>query len=280
MFAEGAFDLNKVNEALTHHHDDVTRILEEQKAQADTDFAARIRQSRESIENSRRVYKYVGGKPLIITPIAVDTAATIWVSPLEVSMEPHREAFNNWAKFLYGDNVDTAFKTVSISFYFAWKNDSNYYAVINAKTDLISQGNCTARAVPGTIFGGAVSLSLNASLTVHIGATTINYYGSQTASVASLYASTWGDIVGGDSQTKTQYVDRTSSLSCPNILVKDGEWVLFQVSLTSTYWIDGGSVLLNFEGDYHVNCPVLTVELLTSPTATGNLSAINPTIHP
>jgi hypothetical protein len=280
ILTKGGFDAAQLNKALTQHHDDATRLLEKQKAQTDKDFAAKLHQSREGNETRRRAYELIGGKPLTITPIMVNTPFSTFAYPSGILDDSHIEAWNSWVKFLHGDNVDTASKTVWVSFFFAWKNDSDYYAIINAKTDLISQGRCTARAVPGTLFGGAVSLTLSASLTVHMGTTTINYYGSQSSGVAQAYASTWGDIFGGDSETKVVNVNTTSSVSCPNIVVRDGDLVIFQVTLSANYWIDNGSVLLDFTNDYHVNCPVLVVELLTAPTFTGDLSAVNPVIHP
>lgn len=73
-------------------------------------------------------------------------------------------------------------------------------------------------------------------------------------------------LQGGDLESKL--IDQTHTVSCANIEVQGDQIVVFEVALLADYWIDDGSITVDFDGfnaDHEVMCPALIVELLTQP---------------
>ncbi|HXV25947.1 MAG TPA: hypothetical protein VED46_17040 [Alphaproteobacteria bacterium] len=152
---------------------------------------------------------------------------------------------------------------MSLKFFFSWENSTDFFAVINANAALIVRGICQANAVGGVFFGGWVNLGLTANLKVHLGGTVLQ---GPYASITTLTADTWGSAFFGDGDLKTANIYTTPLMSRKNILVQDHQLVIFEVSLDATYWIDSGSVTIEFSSqDRNVTCPALEIELLTAP---------------
>jgi hypothetical protein len=271
ILANAGFDLNRINEVLVKGHNELARLIEKQKADAARQIAASIPSYREGLKNRARALTRIAGKPLTITTIPLETPYLIWATPVGMLVgDTHTEPHNNWAKCRLTDNTDTASKSASVKFYFAWNNDSGYLAVINCNADVIVRGLAEALADP-RVFGGSSWLPLYVDLKVYLGGGVIDYEGSQTLQIASISASAGWGLFGNPGDIKAQNFNNSYNVSCTNIEVQDQEIVVFEVSLEAiNYWIDGGSITIDFASnpDDEVLCPTLNVELLTPPTMT------------
>jgi hypothetical protein len=271
ILANAGFDVNRINELLVKGHNELARLIEKQKADAARQLAASIPSYREGMKNRARALTRIAGNPLTITTIPLETPYSIWVTPLNMLVDSHAEPHNNWATCRLTDNKDTAGKSASVKFYFAWNNDSGYLAVINCNADVIVRGWAEALADP-RVFGGSSWLPLYVKLKVYLGGGVIDYEGSQTIQIASLPASAGWGLFGNPGDIKFQSFNNSYTVSCTNIEVQDQEIVVFEVSLEAiNYWIDGGSISFDFADSGSGNevlCPTLNVEMLTPPTMT------------
>src|SRR5713226_7782989 len=65
-------------------------------------------------------------------------------------------------------------------------------------------------------------------------------------------------------------------LSYSDVEVPSGQTVIFEVALKAGYYIDNGSVVLDFSyQDYSVKCPGVNIELLTAPTMVTGLHPVS-----
>jgi hypothetical protein len=277
VFSQAGIDANKINEILLRHQQEVKTILEKSKAEVEKESAAQVKNYQEEISKRRSAYELSGRKPLTITPIVIETPFSIYAAPSGMLVDSHVESWNNWAKLLYGNNNDGGYEYPSLKFFFAWKNESDYVVIFNAVSELAANGHVVINAVPGTVFGGWVNLHMRCTLKVFVGNTSYVSNASQLGIILQyLTASTWGSIFGGESELKARDINSVHPLSCPSIVANPDQLVIFEITMLAMHWINKGSVLLDFDRDHRVTCPALIVELLTSPTVTGNLGTVQP----
>jgi hypothetical protein len=270
VFAAAGLDVDKINKILAEHQGDLRSVFEKNKAKSAKNLAAVSKNLQRGLKNQRKALEHLASKPFITTPIPLLAAYSIFATPVGMLTDSHIEAMNNWARFSLHEDGDTGYTDAYVRFYFFWQNQSNYLAVINADSDLAALGVTQANASPGFIVGGNCAITLYATLKVFVGSLEIAYQGTQTVEIDSLTASGGSEIIlqGGD--VETHNIDGTlHHLSCSNIEVDSGQTVVFEVALDAQYYIDNGSITLDFDySDYSVLCPGLTVELLTAPPAT------------
>jgi hypothetical protein len=128
-------------------------------------------------------------------------------------------------------------------------------------------------AEPGLLFPGSSWLNLWAELNVFLGATEIDWQGTQRAGIGNVDAHgghgfiRWGDV-------ETTYISGGYHSSCSDIEIQPNQIVVFEVAFVANYGIDfGGNIILDFDfdpGNYEIPCPALTVDLLTPPTVTAS----------
>ena len=228
-----------------------------------------IKQQQQGIANTRKALEQIMFQPLVTTPIPISTPYLIYATPVGMLTDTHTEPFNNWAKFVYSSDQNTGDSRVVVNFYFAWQNNSDFLAVINCSTNLIANGLIEDTADPGWFFPGSAWLSLWAQLTVFLGATTINYQGTQQKQMGSVFTEAGYSEIGSPGTINSQDVVGTFALSCSDIQVQPGEIVVFEVACIAEWWIDeGGSITLAFDFDpagRQLMCPALQVDLLTAP---------------
>ena len=275
-FAKAGFDLDKLKEVVKQHQTDVDKIIAKERKRADKNFSVTDNFA-SGIENKRKALQQIAGLPLIVTPVVVDKPFSIYAVPSSILEDSNLEA-GGWAKVLHGNNKDVGFKSVRLSFFFAWQNPSDYFAVINAYTDVLFRGRCTVHATPGFFTASDVSLNAFFALWVYFGES-VNTGGS--VSLKSLNAWASAGIIGGDAVTKTSFFNDWHSIGRGHILVQDKQLVVFEIRVWFNYEIDSGSVLINFEdADFNIACPFLVVELLTPPAVTAGAYPHSPVIGP
>ena len=191
----------------------------------------------------------------------------IWATPHSNTLrDSHTEPWNNWAKFNVVDNASNSDVSERLSFYFLWRNPSDYYAAINAMTYLSVNGHCQAYATGSywSIFDGhKASIGVLADFTLwdwwiqpSVAGQVVN-----ATVVPSLQAS-----AGLFDDTQDQPVSSGYDLSASTFLIPPQSVVLFEVGLSVSGHVDDGQVWANFaDGDWIVSCPFVAFSLLTQP---------------
>jgi hypothetical protein len=269
QFEGATFDAKKIDRALARNHAELAAALKKEGAAAAKKMGPIVKQQREGIANTRKALEQIQLQPLVTTPIPISTPYLIYAKPVGILTDTHTEPFNNWAKFFYSSDKNTAYSSVVVNFYFAWQNTSDYLAVINCSTNLIANGLIEDTADPGWFFPGSASLSLSARLTVFLGATKINYQGTQFKQMGSVFTEAGYSEIGSPGTISGQDVIGSFALSCSDIQVQPGQIVVFEVACIADWWIDeGGSITVSFDFDpagRQLMCPALQVDLLTAP---------------
>ena len=265
VFAEAGLDLKKINDIISDHQNEFREYLKSQDALTDKAMAELTQRSREALINKRAALEHLIGKPLTLSPIAIDRPASIYANPSGMLVDDHIESWNSWAKVIWEDDNDIYGKFVSVRFLFAWENSSEFVSVINVNSDVVVRGQCTLYAFPGYVLGGLATVYLGAWLKVHLGGIAIEGQPGQERRIDAFHADTWGALFGGSPDAEGRDINSTYNLSCRNILVQPNQLVIFEVALFADYWIDNGLITLHFNKDPYIKCPVLVVELLSSP---------------
>jgi hypothetical protein len=269
QFEGATFDAKKIDQVLARNHAALAAALKKEGAATAKKLGQVIKQQQQGIANTRKALEQIKFQPLVTTPIPISTPYLIYATPVGILTDTHTEPFNNWAKFFYSSDQDTADSRVVVNFYFAWQNNSDFLAVINCSTNLIANGLIEDTADPGWLFPGSAWLSLWAQLTVFLGATTINYQGAQQQQMGSVFTEASYSEIGSPGTINAQDVVGSFALSCSDIQVQPGQIVVFEVACFADWWIDeGGSITVSFDFDpagRQLMCPALQVDLLTAP---------------
>ena len=269
LLTEAGLDLNKIDATLKSHQGEVHQWLKKDEAKIAKQFARLAKQRQAGFDNTRRAIELIAFKPFLSTQIPVSTPFLISATPAGILSDSQVAAGNNLAKaaFSIGQNTPKL-TTATVNFYFAWQNPSNFLAVINCSADLITNGLCSASAIPGFLFGGTASMTVRAELTVFAGPFEISWQQDQTKDVASLTAHGGGIFGFGDVLSTT--VSDTAHVSCNSIEVQGDQLIVFDVALSVDYSIDDGNVAIDFaSGSQGIICPGVTVELLSPPPDTA-----------
>lgn len=267
-FEGAAFDARKIDKALARNQAELGAVLKKEAAAAAKKMAPIIKRRQQGIANTRKALEQIKYQPHLTTTIPISTPFLIYATPVGMLTDTHTEPFNNWAKFRYTSDRNTAYDSVVVKFFFAWQNNSDFLAVIDCSTDLIANGVIQDTAEPGWLFPGSAWLSLWSQLTVFLGTTTINYQGTQQQQMGQVYTEAGYSITGAPGTINSKDINGTFALSCANIQVQPGQIVVFEVACLATWWIDDGSITVSFDfdpADRKLLCPSLNVDLLTAP---------------
>jgi len=268
-FEGAAFDAKKIDKVLARNQAELSAVLKKADAAAAKRMAPIVRQQRQGIANTRKALEHIRYQPHLTTTIPISTPFLIYATPVGMLSDTHTEPFNNWAKFFYASDRNTAYDSVVVKFFFAWQNNSDFLAVINCRTDLIANGLIIDTAEPGWFFPGSAWIETWARLTVYLGSTTINYQGTQQKQMGQVFTEAGYSEIGSPGTINSDDIVGTFGLSCSNISVDPGRIVVFEVACSADWWIDfGGSITVDFNSNpagRQLMCPSLQVDLLTAP---------------
>ena len=275
-FEGAAFDAGKIDKVLARNQAELGAVLKKADAAAAKRMAPIVRQQRQGIANTRKALELIRYQPHLTTTIPISTPFLIYATPVGMLSDTHTEPFNNFAKFFYTSDRNTAYSSVVVKFFFSWQNNSDFLAVINCSTDLIANGLIIDTAEPGWLFPGSAWIEMRARLTVYLGSTTINYQGSQQKQMGQAFTEAGYSLIGSPGTINSADIVGTFGLSCSNIAVDPGRIVVFEVACSAGWWIDmGGSITVDFNSapaGRQLTCPSLQVELLTAPQ--GGLNTV------
>jgi hypothetical protein len=279
VFSKAGVNIDEVNKVLTQYQSERSRILEKEGAATAKSIAALQKTMRNGMENRRKALDLLGSKPFIVTPIPLMSADSIWATPVGMLIDSRIIPGNNVAKIKFVTHDDTGgYPSVSLYFYFFWKNDTQYAAVLNASADLILTGWAGLNAFTSFWGGSHSTMDLTAVMNVFVEGQQISTDSHQRTSIKSLSASGGSDLFG-DTGSDSDNIFGTFNLSCSKILVESDQFALFEVGMVASYTINNGSVAVHFcdviQGnlplfDGSVICPALNIELLTAPSVTSS----------
>jgi hypothetical protein len=269
VFVEAGLDIEKINSILADHQNEVRMALEKEKLKSAEIMEQLSKSLQDRIANQKRALEYRASiHHPITTQIFLFTPFSIAAHPAAMLVDAHTEAFRNWAKISY-NNTQNPVGPTRVSFYFAWTNESQYLAVLDADSWLVAQGFCSAYANYGLFGGGSSSITLYAKLYAYIAGQSTLQDQLQVSNTLSIDKS--GINYGGGTDLVKENISGIYRLSIPNILVPSGRAVVFEVALEVQYAIDDGGISLSFNDNSpfgYIECPFLDAELLTPPAGT------------
>lgn len=271
-FTVAGLDTARIGKILAQDHKQVRRQIKAREVAANKNVARPKDYYRYELNNRKRALEHITGSPLTITPIVIGTPLSIFANPSGMLTDFNIQNGNSWAKINHTDTSAPYSWPPSLKFFFGWKNQSDYKAVINAKSDLLIRGICEAAAVSGVVLDSASSLTLDVGFKIYMGSFWIQGPSRQLLSLSPEAWDPFGLGTWEDKESKS--LDTVEHVSLSNILVDDNQLVIFQVSLTATYWTDGGWISVDFATQNRsVTCPSLVVELLTPPAGASYAGA-------
>lgn len=218
------------------------------------------------IDNKKRVYELIAGRPLVTFPILLDAPTAIYSIPSGSLIDSHIETWNSWAKWKHNDSRNgSAFlyydwEYAYIRFLFAWHNNTPNVAVVkHARADLTVRGQLQAIAHPPLIADVNTDLHLYANHRVFVGATSLT---TDHHYITGTVAYTEGWLQGGIGDFETVDLNRVKPVIFEDILVPANQFAIFDVGLEAQYKIQNGAVHYVFTGEgRYLACPTLALEL-------------------
>jgi len=271
LLAGKDFNVGNIEELLKHDQQKARELVAKQKAaDVDTQFSKLTKHYKKYLENRRRALELINGVSLIVTPIVLDKPFAIFVYPLGMAVDDRIETYNSWARIKLNDSKDSVYnKDARVSFFFYWRNESNYAAVITANSGLILRGYCRSVANADVLWGGNSHILLTTNIVTYLAAQT-NAWPYAGTFMTEVEAETSGTITGGSTDLDEEYIYTIATISTSEFIVHEGETVIFSVQMLASYYINNGYILLDFADRGEVTCPALNIGLLSPPTVTTN----------
>lgn len=218
------------------------------------------------MDNKKRVYELIGGRPLVTFPIVIDAPIAIYSTPSGSLLDSNIESWNSWAKWKHNDSRDgTGFlfydwEYAYIRFLFAWHNNSTEVAIVkHARADLTVRGQLQAIAHPPLLVDVNTDLNLYANHRVFVGSTSLT---TDHHYITGTVAYTKGWLMGGTGDFATVDFNRVKPVIYEDILVPPNQFAIFDVGLEAEYKIQKGEVHYVFTGpSRYLSCPSLALEL-------------------
>jgi hypothetical protein len=275
VLVDAGINTKTIRDLLVDHQKKVREHWSHQNAAAEKYFAALDEQHRAGRDNRRNALEHISGLPQIVTPIVIPTPFSIYAAPSGMLVDSNAIDHGSWGRIHLTDSHNTASKAASLRFYFSWRNESAYAAVITASADLTVRGICQAQAESNLFTGGNASLTVYARLITYMGG---GSFWGPPADITSVKADSRGALFFGSPDFDQKYVYTVPTVAKSEMIIEADQLVIFEVALWAQYSIDAGSILLDFSGpERFVMCSGLVIGLLSSPTLTA-VSPTSPTI--
>jgi hypothetical protein len=222
------------------------------------------------IDNKKRVYELIAGRPLVTFPIVLDAPTAIYSIPSGALVDSHIGSWNSWARWNHRDTEyePEELRQAFLKFLFAWRNNSpNPVVIKNASADLSIRGFCFVQANPFLYFSSYAGLLLNVYHRAYTGATS---FSGDDRTVLNIGAYTGGYLSGGAVDLDGREIDRLDHVRCQDIVVPGGLIAYFEVGVQARYLIGSGDPTGGGDGDVQciftgsggrIACPSLVLEL-------------------
>ncbi len=255
-FSKGGLDLEQYKKLTAQAQKERRKFFAEQRIKAAGDPAATRDFYRAAAAEQQKALKLLA-QPFYYTITTLEEPFLIWELPhpdLSIWYDTNYGDYNSSVQFIV--NKSEGAGSTEFVFYFFWQNDADGYQVLNAETALHFQGYCEATAASGFFSGDQTTASISADLNVirWIGWTDPTTGQSvdftpypQTGGylpVVSLDAQ-GGDIFGNDGDDQKIFTGtQPTDWFYPQvnlIVVPGGASVMFEVTVTVSYDLHGGS---------------------------------------
>jgi hypothetical protein len=236
-------------------------------------------------------------QPFTSSFVTLDKPLLIWELPhpnLDIFRDSGIDSSGGWAKILLqatttpGGQHQTDFR-----FYFLWENPSDYYAVVNASSSMVLNGQAVAWGASGILSGDTASLYVTAYLSAirwsgwgndpvtgqGYDQTPYPIYDYQSANKPVVAFDAYGGDWFDDSEPGSADFDPSApfDVDARLIAIPGHAVTMFQVGLTVSWWFhhgvdttdgDGQSITLDLAYDplgHIARCPMVQLEVLTPP---------------
>ena len=273
VFVDAGFDINKLNKIAAEERKKFAHDNKKIEQQYEKRNSALAKQYQATLKHKKLALQAIADQTIGVVTVPVDTASSV-ASFLggrradEILASKSLEPWNNWVKFYHHDPNDTDQygKQVSVKFFFAWHNSTDYTLIVHANADVIIRGYCSVLAQGGFISPGSVNLKLFAGLKAYPGSgggitVTENPIWGTYIHLLELQADTYADILGGDGDWVNGNFFIPTNVVFRHLLVKRGQLIIFEVSVDFRYHILNGIAEIEFTYlDRNVTCPALVIE--------------------
>jgi hypothetical protein len=262
-FVKSGLDLERFEQINAKNQGDLRRIGEARKAATVEQSPGTMEAIRQGVAGRRKALEYLANKA---TP-ATSFPNVVLESPIMISETPglvldssNIENWNSTAKFRIQSS--NTFAVPQLSFWYAWVNPNETFALINAASELTVNGFCLIGS-DGGLFGGnrQSALTIDANLVLPGLASPLSQpLQSQTVVNLSTNTGGWGSV--GAIETKKVFDGYFLQVS--EAIVPPGETVLIEIALAMNYFSSDGNVEIDFSsGDFNILSPFASVTILS-----------------
>lgn len=264
--AKAGLDFGKLEKLYDKYKKEADKLYEKLTPRDDPRPVELTESDREWIDNKKRVYELIAGRPLVTFPIVLDAPTVIYSIPSGSLLDSHVGSWNSWARWKHSDSRSGSgflfydWEYAYIRFLFAWHNNTPNVAVIKrARADLTVRGQLQAIAHPPLLIGVNTDVLLYANHRVFVGSTSLT---TDHHYITGTVAYTDGWLKGGTGDFETVDFNRVKPVIFEDILVPANQFAVFDVGLEAEYKIQNGAVHYVFTGPgRYIACPSLALEL-------------------
>ena len=189
----------------------------------------------------------------------------------DILRDTHIEPLNSWAKIILNYASDdffsaTQFATDQLNFYFFWRNESGFDAIVNVTSYLTLNGSCMVHAN-----AGGLGLYHPNGVTVYAGLSVFEWWNEPPTEPLSepnqsqkvTHVGAGPNVFSGD--TREALIPPTDYQVTYNIFrAPSNDLAVFEVGLSLDWFVNNGSVNVDFSfEDQLVMCPFLQLEVFT-----------------
>jgi hypothetical protein len=272
MFANSKAEIATFEKLRTRDDAEVRRVLKSQKTDAIKRSSAMKKTLAAALHDRAAAFEQLTIDPDPDVPpyyALLSQPFLIWADPLELMDDSAIVPGDSWAK-VRRSSVGDANKLEALSFFYMWKNETDYPVVINIDSSIIVNGYCVVIA-EGGVFPG----SRNAELMLRASLQFVRWWedpptrpllqDSQRTFIANLEVNNGGFFQQFTAFRESDVIGEFG-VGYKMLPVPAGEIAIFEVSLWASYDHENGEVDFDFShGDFSVRCPHLLVTVLTGP---------------
>jgi hypothetical protein len=236
------------------------QIANERKAEAAHHSLTATDPQRFAFDVQRRAVELATLRPLI-TPLQagqpypfyvwIDTPSSITATPGFNLSDQQVSPFNSSAKVGFNVSSDTSYAQEQVTFTFVWQNPNDVYSVINADGYVVCKGTCEATANDGWFTPDTSDVSIQAEIVPwQLWEQPPTAVGGDPNSAVSILPNVHADggtgLFGGVGDIELRNVFRGADVRYDLMVVPPQANVAFDLTVTASYDIAGGSVDVDF----------------------------------
>jgi hypothetical protein len=172
FYKKAGLDVETLDRTRKQIQRDEQNALAQQMSEASRQSPWNAKTLRDALEDKRKAYELLNSSrtipTFVPTRIVLDKPFLIWQTPSggghKIDFDSGIESMHSFVNFKIDTNVGG--NLTEFGFYFFWRNDNDFPAVVNVDTSLILNGICSAKAASGILSGDACYLQIFTKLSL------------------------------------------------------------------------------------------------------------------